>query len=459
MATPCIAQATFDLQETRRPVVARFDTSHASTDGGAVLLKAVDDRLGLTSLLASCVPERRQAGKIQHSIVDLTRQRVFGIACGYPDQADAARLSDDPVHKLALDRDPVSGRSLATQPTLSRFENAVDRRSLVRMGWALAETVIEGQRRRRRGRPPRRITVDLDLTHDPTHGQQELTFFHGFYDTYCYLTLLGTITFDDEPEQWSVGGMLLPGDAKPTPAALAVVRRLVRRLRQAFPSARVCVRLDGGFAGAQLLDLLDDLGVEYVVGLATNPVLQEASAELLEEAWRRWQRSGKTERCYGETAYEARSWGTERRVVIRAEVTCQPGRDPKANPRFVVTNVRSSPRHVYERLYCPRGDSENRIKELKRDLEIDRTSCSRFVANQLRVHLVIAAYVLMQELRWAARETSCARAQVHVLRDRLLKLAVWVERSVRRIVLHLPRTAPWRDDWLGVARQLGAAVT
>ena len=212
MATDCIAQLTFRYQRLRTPIVARFDVPHASSDGGLVLLKAVDERLHLTEAVARCLTDPRQPGKVAHSVLDLVRQRVFGLTAGYLDGNDAARLADDPLHKLVLDREPLTGPALGSQPTLSRFENGISRRDLVRMGQGLARTVIAHHRRRLHGRA-RRITIDLDPTDDPTHGQQELTFFNGHYDTACYLPLVATLTFDDEPMQYLVGIVLRPGNA------------------------------------------------------------------------------------------------------------------------------------------------------------------------------------------------------------------------------------------------------
>jgi hypothetical protein len=212
MATDCISQLTLKFQQKMKPVVARFDTEHASTDGGAILLKALDERLALTEDLAACLPDRRDPRKVQHELRDLVRQRVFGLACGYEDGNDAARLAHDPMHKLAVGRDPLTGAPLASQPTLSRFENAVGPRVLHRMGATLADRVIEQHRHRLKGRA-RRITLDLDPTDDPTHGQQELAFFNGHYDTWCYLPLVATLTFNDETEQHLVAIVLRPGNS------------------------------------------------------------------------------------------------------------------------------------------------------------------------------------------------------------------------------------------------------
>lgn len=454
MATACIPQVTFEFHDKLKPVVARFDQAQASTDGGAVLLKALDDRLRMTDHLARCLVDRRDPEKIRHSVRDLLRQRIFGLACGYEDANDAARLADDPLHKLAVGRDPVTGAALASQPTLSRFENAVGPWTLARMGRTLAATVIAHHRERLKGRA-QRITIDLDPTDDPTHGQQAFTFFNGHYATWCYLPLVATLTFNDEAEQYLVAIVLRPGNSPATRGAPGLLRTLARHLRRAFPGAVLRVRVDGGFAGNEWLDCLETQGVEYVVGLARTARLVRRAGRLLGDAYGLSKCSGRTEHVYGETGYAARSWSRRRRVIIKAEVVRLPGREPKCNPRFVVTNLGETPATVYA-IYCQRGDVENRLKELHDGLALGRTSCTRFWANQFRVVLTTAAYVLLQELRRRAQGTGCATAQVATLRARLLKLAVWVERSVRRLVVHRPQFAPWGDTWRRVAVAVGA---
>jgi hypothetical protein len=442
----------------RCPLVAKFDQRHGSSDGGAILLKACDDRLGLTERLANSIVDGRQAGKVDHTIDDLVRQRLYAIACGYPDGNDAARLAEDPIQKLLVGRDPVSGAALASQPTLSRFENAVDVASLYRMGVALAECVIERHRKRLGRGKVKHITIDMDPTDDPTHGAQQLSFFNGHYDTWCYLPMAGFVTFNHEPEQYLFCYVLRPGNAPAKQGAIGILDRMIERLRAAFPKARILVRLDGGFAGPALLSFLEEAQVDYIIGMAENKVLKRRARRLMGRARRLSKRRGKTANLFGETRYAAGSWkARKRRVLIKAEVVRLEGREPKDNARFVVTNLTASPRHLYKRVYCARGEIENRIKELHHGLEIDRTSCTDFLANQLRVLLTAAAYVLMQELRLSARGGECARAQVSTLRERLLKLGVWVESSVRRIVLHLPLSFAYRDEWLRIARSVGAA--
>jgi hypothetical protein len=457
MATECIPQVAFKFDPKGKPVIAAFDVPHASSDGGAILLKGIDTQLGLTKRLAACLEDARQPGKIRHQGVEVIRQRVFGIACGYADCNDAARLADDAIHKLLVERDPIAGPALASQPTLSRFENMVGRRELIAMGHALADTVIEHHRRRLRGRATR-ITIDLDPTDDPTHGQQEFTFFNGHYDTWCYLPVVATVTFNDEPEQYAVAAVLRPGNAPAKLGAIGLLRRLIRQLRAAFARAVLRVRLDGGFASNPLFEFLEAAGVEYVVGMASNRRLEKRIQRLMGKARMRSKATGETEHLYGETRYAAKTWSRKRRIIMKAEVVRHPGRDPKNNPRFVVTNLAGGPRAVYEQIYCQRGDMENRLKELHHGLEMDRTSCARFLPNQFRVLLALAAYLLFQELQRRAGGTACADAQVTTLRDRLIKLAVWVERSARRIVLHLPATFPWLRAWRQIACAVGATT-
>jgi len=442
----------------RRPVTVCFSEERGSLDGGAVLLGAADRRLGLSEALAGCIRDGRDPLRIIHELQDLVRQRVYAIACGYPDGNDAARLSSDPVHKLLVGRDPAGESDLASQPTLSRFENAVDRADVFRMGEALAEQVIARHRQRRRGRA-RVVTIDLDQTDDPTHGQQQLSLFNAYYDEWCYLPLLGFVSFDDEAEQYLVTAVLRPGNAPDKRGAVGVLSRLLPRLRAAFPKACFRVRLDAGFAGPEILVFLDEQGdVKYAVAMGKNKVLVRRAGKHMARARRLSRDSGQTEHVYAETLYAAKTWPQRRRMIIKAEVTRHPGREPKDNPRFVITNMIQTPRWVYEDFYCQRGEIENRIKELHHGLEIDRTSCSRFLANQLRVLLTAAAYVLMQELRLRAARTKLARAQVSTLRDALLKIGARVTASVRRIVLSLPESFPFAHAWGKIAHSLGAAA-
>ena len=439
-----------------KPAVLQFDQRQGSSDGGAILLKAAERRYGLIGGLAGCLEDKRQAGKVDHPLKELLAQRVFSIACGYPDANDSARLGSDPIHKMLLDRDPVTGPDLASQPTLSRFENAVGAKDLYRMGEALAERVIERHAKRLRGHA-RRVTIDLDPTDDPTHGAQQLSFFNTHYDSWCYLPVMGFVSFNDEVEQYLCAAVLRPGNVTAPVGAVGILRRLLMMVRHYFPGARIRIRLDGGFAHPGLLDFLDaEPNLEYVVAMAKNAVLQRKAEEAMQYARVLAGVTGQTEHIYSETNYAAKTWSRERRIILKAEVVCADVKEPKDNPRFVITNMTQSPQWLYEKVYCQRGEIENRIKELHA-LEIDRTSCSSFWANQFRVLLTAAAYVLMQELRLSAANTNCARAQVWTLRERLLKLGARVVVSVRRMVLHLPESFPFLPAFRHVALALGAS--
>lgn len=394
---------------------------------------------------------------MEHPIHDLLRQRVYALACGYADCNDAARLRQDPIYKLLVDRDPSEGDPLGSQPTLSRFENAVSRKDLYRMAIELSETVVAHHAARLHGKA-RRITIDLDPTDDPTHGHQQLSLFNGHYDTWCYLPVVGTLQFDNEAEKYLFTIVLRPGNAPASLGAIGILRRILGLLRKAFPKTRIRIRLDGGFANPRLLDFLDEQQVEYLVAMAGNVRLAKRARRLMGKARMKSRASGETEHVFGETRYAARKWSRRRRVIIKAEVVRLPGRKPKDNPRFVITNLPHAPRNVYQ-IYRDRGDAENRIKELHHGLELDRTSCTNFWANQLRVLMTAAAYVLMQEMRRLAAGTDLAAAQVSTLRERLLKLGAWIQTSVRRIVLHLPSNYPWFHAWRHIALSAGTLKT
>jgi hypothetical protein len=439
-----------------RPTTAVFDGEAQSSDGGGSLLRAINRKLGLTTRLAQHLVDGRAEARVLHTRQEIFDQRVFAIALGYEDQNDASRVAADPVLKGLVGRSPVRGMDLASQATLSRFENAASARELVAMMRELEGASVE----RLLARHPhaRRITLDLDATCDPTHGQQQGTFFNAFYGTWCYLPLLGFLSVPGDTEQHLFTARLRKGTTPATHCMIPIVRRMVAKLRAAFPKAKIRVRLDGGFASPRLLDVLDLLKVEYVIGLPQNPrLLALCDLEVTAAALAAHER-GETARFYGEAMYAADSWSRERRVIFKAEVLVATGKANRDNPRFVVTNLpaRMKAKTVYVVAYCGRGESENRIKELKYGLAIDRTGCSSFRANQLRLLMTAAAYQLFQELRAQLAGTEAARWQVTTLRERLFKIGVRVVDSVRRVVLHFAAAHPWQELWRHAATQLGA---
>lgn len=425
----------------QKPVVASFDTDLASSDGGALLLHRKDRQLGLISHVASVLTDDRCSDRVRFSKEDILRQRVLAIACGYPDGNDARSLRADPIMKMCADRSPSSDDSLASQPTISRFENSVTRSELAAMQAELIEIVLQSCRRRY-GKGARRIVIDLDPTDDPTYGRQQLSLFNGHYGTHCYLPMMGFVSFDDHAEQHLVAALLRPGNAAGSMCAQSLLEALTGRLRELFPQARIVARLDGAFATPQLIDWLDRARrVDYVLNFAKNAVLVEKVEEMMATARSQSEETGDSARVFGELSYQARSWTRARRIIVKAEVTRYEGREPRDNPRFVVTNMRLSPKTLYQ-LYCKRGDCENRIKEMKIDLQSGRTSCTSFFANQLRLTTTAIAFVLIQELRADAEGTSWARASAARIRSGLLKIGARVVESTRRIVLHLPKSFP-----------------
>lgn len=442
----------------KKAIVACFDQRQGSSDGGAILLQAADRQLGLSRALAGCLRDERQSGKVEHTIQEMLQQRVLGLACGYADTNDAARLTDDPVHKLLVGLDPAGEKGLASQPTLCRFENAFGPKELFRCGEALADTVLSRQQRRLK-KGVRKITIDVDATDDPTHGEQQLSFFNGHYHHSCYLPLLCFVSFNDEREQFLLAAVLQPGNAAPAGVGLGVVRRVIERVRRYFPEACLRVRLDSAYATPEMLDYLDEAEVEYVVSLIANSALDGKAEAKMKVVRKLSAASGQSERLYGECSYRTlKTWKKPRRVIFKAEVVREGERAPRDNQHYLVTNFQQTPGWIYEKFYCQRGDIENRIKELHHGLEMDRTSCHGFWANQLRVLLTAAAYVLMQELRIRATGTECARSQVQQLRERLLKIGASLVVSVRRVVLHLPRSFPFLSSFRHVALGLGAEV-
>jgi hypothetical protein len=433
-----------------KPLVVRFEDERTSSDGGAILLKAADSRTRMISAMAAAFTDRRDGSRVKHEVEELLSQRIFGIACGYEDGNDAARIAGDPVMKTLAGRDPF-GEDLASQPSISRFERSATRRDLFRMSLSLMKSVVEAQRRGREGWS-KRITIDLDQTPAATYGGQQLTFFNGHYDTYCYIPLVAAISFDGEPDQYVVASVLRPGNAPDKRGAISVLSRLLPLLREAFPQANLAVRFDAGFCAPEIIDYVARERLAYAIAFPANAVLDRASAILMGEVRFFATKTGITEHRYAETTYKARTWPNERRVIFKAEVTQLSGRDPKDNPRYVVTNMRGSAQHIYEDVYCRRGDFENRLKELKNDLAMDRMSCSSFLANQFRALMTTAAFALFQEIRRLA--TQLARATVSRLRIELIKLAARVTTSARRIVFSLPRHCAFKAEWLAVAAPL-----
>jgi len=418
-----------------KQVTGDFEGGDIASDGGVLLVAEADRKLGLTSKLAACLRDDRDPAKVQHATNEMLAQRVYQIACGYEDCNDADDLRRDPVLKTAVGRLPETDPDLASQPTLSRLENSVGAGELYRMSEMFIDLFIAG-----RDKSPRRVVLDIDATDDETHGDQQLTFFQGYYDHRCYLPLIVTAQVDGGPDEL-LATVLRSGKAHAGLGAVAIIKRIVERLRAAWPGVRIVLRADGGFAKPEVYDWCEAAGVRYLIGLPTNSRLRELAAPHLDEARARHEVTGAKVRRLHEARYAAGGWPHERRVLIKAEVT-----DQGDNPRFVVTDLRGGSLALYD-FYSGRGEPENRIKELKCDLAIDRTSCHRFLANQFRLLLHAAAFVLLSFIRRCLAGTGLATAQVCTLQRKLLKLGVLVRESCRKVWLHFASSCPVRWLW------------
>jgi len=415
---------------SRRKVSADFQGGRLTSDAGGLLLREVDRRTGLTAALTACIADPRDPEKIVHDVQTLLAQRIYGIALGYEDLNDHDTLRTDPVMQVLAERAPDEGTPLASPATLCRFENRVTRQCLARMSGVLVEQVIASFKR-----PPKKLILDFDATDDRVHGDQEGKFFHGYYDHYCFL-----------PLYVFCGDRLLCAYLRRSniDAALhsrAILRLLVNRLRAKWPKVKILFRADSGFCRWKLLKYCDEHDIGYIVGLARNDVLKRLALPYTALAHSHFVLTGEKQRHFHEVRYAAQTWDRERRVIVKAEHLPM-----GANTRFVVTNLEDPPQAIYDGLYTQRGEMENRIKEQQLGLFADRTSCHKFIANQLRLLLASAAYVLIEHLRRVGlRGTELARAQVSRIRVNLFKIAARVRVSVRRIVLHLSSSYPYQS--------------
>jgi hypothetical protein len=420
------------------PLEARFDGGRLTSDGGLPWLDEADTALGLCAAFAAAIPDWRR-GPVRHARETLVRQRVFQIACGYEDQDDADTLRSDPLLKLVCGRLPETGRDLASQPTLSRLENAVDRRSCYRLAISLGELYL---RERERDGVPTHIVLDLDGTDDPTHGQQEGSAYHGYYRQHMYHPLL---VFDGETGHL-ITAVLRRGNTHGSTGVVVVLKRVVRAIRARWPDVTIELRMDSGGAVPAIYDWCEIEGLTYTIGLITNPRLADLAAPLAAEALRQRAATGAEKvRLLGETVYQAERWAHPRRVIIKAEAL------PKGpNTRFVVTTRADPPEALYD-WYVDRGEGENWIKDLKHACFADRLSDHRFWANQFRLLLHAAAYWLLDTVRRWLITLAVPPLQLDTLRLQLLKIGGRVYQLRDRVRLRLASSHPGQPLWVKLA--------
>jgi hypothetical protein len=436
MAICSTQRELFPVCQSRR-VRVDFQGGEVTSNGGVLLVEQADRRLGLTKRLAKVLRDRRRRASCAHRVETLLRQRLYGLVLGYEDLNDHERLRQDVALQTAAGTD----QALASPATLCRWENRADREAAWQMAQWLVEQFIRAHRR-----APRELVLDFDATDDPLHGEQEGRFFHGYYNAYCFLPLY---VFCGEQLLVSY---LRPSNIDSARHAWAVLALLVKRLRQEWPEVKITLRGDSGFCRWRMLSWCERQGVFYIVGLAKNSRLQELAAPLLARARKGYQRTGEKQRLFGELRYGALTWDRRRRVLVKAEHLEQ-----GSNPRYVVTNLSGAPQALYDELYCARGEMENRIKEQQLDLFADRTSCTKWWANQFRLLLSSLAYVLLETIRrQGLKGTELARAQCGTIRLKLLKIGAVIRRNTRRVYFHLSSACPDQELFWRVARRLAS---
>jgi len=441
--TNCTTQPLLFASADRRQVVADFQGGDLTSDGGLPLLREVDRKIGLIDALDAAIYDPRFQPLVVHDQRTILAQRIFALAAGYEDLNDHQTLRNDTLLQTLTDRQLKVGQKqgdpLSSPPTLCRLENRIRRCDLVRMSKVLVEMFIASH-----PTPPEELVLDFDATDDAVHGNQEGRFFHGYYDHYCFLPLYVTCG------QQLLAAYLRPANIDGAHHSRAILKLLATRFRQVWPDVKIVLRADSGFCRWRMMRWCDRNNVDYILGLAKNEVLKRLSRRSMTTA--RWQHrcTGLKQRLFEEFRYAAATWDRPRRVIAKAEHS-----DQGENPRFVVTSLPGDAQDLYDKLYCRRGDAENRIKEQQLGLFADRTSCHAFLANQFRVLLSAAAYVLVETLRRVGLAgTELAAAQVTTIRLRLLKIGGRIVRSVRRIVIHLASGFPLRNLYQTVLRHL-----
>ncbi len=430
--------------QTALTLEAAFDGGRITSDSGLVWLAELEKELGLCEKMAEHVPEwRKRRG--HHSLSALIKQRVFQIACGYEDQNDSNSLREDPLLKLVCGSLPETGTDLASQPTISRLENAATARSCYRMAEALLELYLT---QRGKDGVPKKVLLDFDATADPTHGEQEESYYHGYYQEHIYHPL---VVFDGDTGEL-ITAVLRAGNTHASRSAVALLKRIVRRLREAWPKVQIELRADAGFAVPEIYDYCEQEGIGYTIGLISNPRLQALAEDLLKRAKRdSEEREGEKVRLVSSGSYQALSWERSRRVIYKAEVL-QKGQ----NSRFVVSSRSDEPERLYN-WYVRRGESENRIKDFKLALKADRLSCHRFFANQfIRLLLHAAAYWLLDTLRRKLAGAGIERMQLDTLRLYLIKIGGRVRQLPTKVRLHLASGHPGGRLWHALSPASGS---
>jgi Transposase DDE domain group 1 len=429
-------QETFEFPSLKgRKVVSEFTGGDVTSDGGALLLRAIDQKLKLTEKLLKKIPDRRNPVYITHTLESLLKQRIYGIALGYEDLNDHTTLRNDAGFQTAVNCDDL----LASSSTLCRLENRSSRQIGIDINKIFVETFIESF-----DSSPNELILDFDPTDDLVYGNQAGRFFHGYYGDYCFLPLY---VFCGEQLLVSY---LRPSNIDGAKHAWAILALLVKRFRKAWPKVKIIFRGDSGFCRDKMLSWCDRYQVNYITGITKNDRLLACAKSICSEAKIRHEETSEKQRLFGDFIYSAKSWKEERRIIVKAEHTSK-----GENPRFIVTNLVGDAQFLYEKIYCARGDMENRIKEQQLDLFADRTSCQHWWANQFRLLLSSCAYILVSGIRRIAlRNTELEKAQSGTIRLKLFKIGAVIIRNTRRVRFLLSSSYPYQTLFLEVAAKL-----
>jgi hypothetical protein len=428
-----------------KKVTADFTGGDVTSDVGVLAMREISNNIGIIEQLARAIHDERHQSYVKHEIIELLTQRIFQIICGYEDANDADDLRIDPGFKASCGRLP-SDDDLASQPTITRFENSIGAKDLYRIAEVFVDQFIASY-----ASPPDALILDIDDTDDETHGAQQMSLFNGYHDEYCYLPLY---IFEGQTGRL-VTSILRPGKRPNGKETCSLVKRIIKRIRTAWPNVGILIRGDSHFATPELYTWCDTHNVQYILGLSKNSILQGLAQGTLSAAHYRYETFGEKARVFKELPYQAGTWHRALRVIVMAEVSAM-----GENLRFVVTSLESSlPSFLYETVYCGRGNMENFIKEHKIALKSGRTSCHRFIANCFRVMLHSAAYVIMHTFREKALAgTSLANAQFDTIRLKLLKIGAEVRELKTKLHFILPASCPVKDLLVTIVRKL-ALVT
>ena len=446
--TACDSELSYDFY-SQRTLTVRFSDLELSSDVGILLARQAEEKVQVCQAIAESIEEWRDPAKITHSLHQLVSQRVYQLVGGYEDANDSNQLRHDPIYKIACERLPIANAELlASQPTITRLENQVSKPEVSKMRSRIVEKFIGSY-----PKAPEEIVLDIDGWDDPTHGQQQLSCFHGYYGQHMYFPVL----INEASSGYPLVLQLRAGNSHSGKGVAGILRWLFWRLKRAFPGVRLILRADAGFSLPEILQVCERSGVGYAIGFSRNAVTGRKIADLLERARLQFVQTQQKARLFDDVYYAAATWDAPRRLVMKAEWL-----EKGANPRFVLTNLELPPQALYDRFYVQRGaESEHRIKELKLGIQADRLSCTNFIANQFRLLLSQAAYILMLTIRQAAVGTSLATAQVERLRSMLIKGAAKVSVSVRRVVVELATYCPFAAEIRQIAKRLqvkGATV-